>query len=62
MEGRDYRTPDWAENRTPAPTLWGRDQIQWLGETLAASTATFVHHRTETLAPFLARAQLKEAA
>ena len=41
MEGRDYRTPDWAENRTPAPTLWGRDQIQWLGETLAASTATF---------------------
>jgi alkaline phosphatase D len=41
MEGRDYRTPDWAENRTPAPTLWGREQIKWLGETLAASTATF---------------------
>ena len=41
MEGRDYRTPDWTEKRTPAPTLWGREQIKWLGETLAASTATF---------------------
>lgn len=41
MEGRDYRTPDWVENPTPAPTLWGRAQIKWLGETLAASTATF---------------------
>jgi alkaline phosphatase D len=41
MEGRDYRTPDWAENPGPAPALWGRDQIKWLGETLAASTATF---------------------
>lgn len=39
-EGRDYRTPDWTEKRTPPPTLWGRDQIQWLRETLAASTAT----------------------
>ena len=33
-----------------------------VGAHAAASTATFVHHRTETLAPFLARAQLKEAA
>jgi alkaline phosphatase D len=41
MEGRDYRTPDWTEKRTPPPTLWGREQIKWLGETLAASTATF---------------------
>lgn len=41
MEGRDHRTPDWTERRTPPPTLWGRGQIKWLGETLAASTATF---------------------
>jgi len=40
MEGRDYRTPDWTEKRTPQPTLWGHDQIRWLQETLAASTAT----------------------
>ena len=33
-----------------------------VGAHAAASTATFVHHRTETLAPFLAGAQLKEAA
>ena len=33
-----------------------------VGAHAAASTATFVHHRTETLAPFLARAQLREAA
>jgi len=39
MEGRDDRTPDWSER--PAPTLWGPTQIKWLGETLAASTATF---------------------
>lgn len=41
MEGRDYRTPDWQEKPGPSPTLWGREQIRWLGETLAASTATF---------------------
>ena len=41
MEGRDYRTPDWVENPKPAATLWGQDQIKWLNETLAASTATF---------------------
>ena len=39
MEGRDDRTPDWSEH--PAPTLWGPAQIKWLGETLAASTATY---------------------
>lgn len=33
-----------------------------VGAHAAASTAPFVHHRTETLAPFLAGAQLKEAA
>lgn len=41
MEGRDDRTPDWSEKRTPAPTLWGEAQIKWLSTTLAASTATF---------------------
>jgi len=41
MEGRDFRTPDWAEKRASSPTLWGREQIKWLGDTLAASTATF---------------------
>jgi alkaline phosphatase D len=41
MEGRDYRTPDREASRGSAPTLWGREQIKWLGETLAASNATF---------------------
>jgi alkaline phosphatase D len=41
MEGRDFRTPDWQEKSTSTPTLWGREQIKWLGETLGASTATF---------------------
>jgi putative hydrolase of the HAD superfamily len=33
-----------------------------VGPHAAASTASFVHHRTEKLAPFLRNAQLKEAA
>jgi putative hydrolase of the HAD superfamily len=33
-----------------------------VGAHAAGSTAQFVHHRTETLAPFLASAQLREAA
>lgn len=41
MEGRDYRTPDWQEQPRPSPTLWGREQIKWLRETLDTSTATF---------------------
>ena len=41
MEGRDFRTPDWQQKSTSAPTLWGREQIKWLRETLDASTATF---------------------
>jgi len=41
MEGRDYRTPNWKESSSSAPTLWGPEQIKWLQNTLAASTATF---------------------
>ena len=33
-----------------------------VGPHAAVSTAQFVHHRTETLAPFLAGAQIREAA
>ena len=41
MESRDYRTPNWTESSSSAPTLWGSEQIKWLENTLAASTATF---------------------
>ena len=40
MEGRDYRSPNAMEDG-PGKTLWGKQQITWLKETLTASDARF---------------------
>ena len=39
-EGRDYRSPNMIAN-TPAKTLWGVEQKEWLKRTLLASDAVF---------------------
>jgi alkaline phosphatase D len=40
VEGRDYRSPNRMPDG-PDKTIWGREQRQWLQETLKASDATF---------------------
>ncbi|RJP18644.1 MAG: alkaline phosphatase [Candidatus Omnitrophota bacterium] len=40
MEGRDYRSPN-AMPDGPEKTLWGKEQIAWLHNTLLESDATF---------------------
>ncbi len=40
VEGRDYRSPNRMKNG-PDKTLWGKEQLTWLKETLLASDATF---------------------
>jgi len=39
-EGRDFRSPNDMKDG-PGKTLWGKEQIDWLKETLLASDATF---------------------
>ena len=40
VEGRDYRSPNNMKDG-PNKTIWGKEQKQWLKETLLASNATF---------------------
>lgn len=40
LEGRDHRSPNSTPD-SPAKSLWGAEQRQWLQETLLASTADF---------------------
>ncbi len=40
LEGRDYRSPNKMEDG-PEKTMWGKEQKEWLKETLLSSTAAF---------------------